>query len=346
MKKLVVLAASILLCTLAQAQGADDSGASAGITIVPRIDFNPVFSGSDKEVTLGNSSLYSLFEGNISENLSFSVCNHWLSSEPKYLYQNTWRADDVNWCDWAYLEYSLGNFLITAGKQVITFGGFELEEYDFDIHPDMMTGLFNNFQCYQWGGKFGWMNDSESTGLFFQATASPYGEKPFDAMAYSLQYQGNYGPFSMLYSTNLIEDWDGEYQCMVTLGNQLELEDWTLQLDLSNKVGDPFFVLNDGLTAFSTAKYNPSDKWEFIGRLGYERFKPLDEISGSLIPDFPVTNSWTFGAAAHWFPLRDSQDLRLHAAIAGNTSNFGSDRSGLLSLTLGAMYYLRLPRNR
>ena len=85
MKKLVVLAASILLCTLAQAQGADDSGASAGITIVPRIDFNPVFSGSDKEVTLGNSSLYSLFEGNISENLSFSVCNHWLSSEPKYL---------------------------------------------------------------------------------------------------------------------------------------------------------------------------------------------------------------------------------------------------------------------
>ena len=148
MKKLVVLAASILLCTLAQAQGADDSGTSAGITIVPRIDVNPTFAGSEKEVTLGNSSLYTLFEGNITENLSFSVCNHWLSSEPKYLYQNTWRADDVNWCDWAYLEYSLGNFIITAGKQVITFGGFELEEDDFDVHPDMMTGLFNNFQCY------------------------------------------------------------------------------------------------------------------------------------------------------------------------------------------------------
>ena len=43
MKKLVVLAASILLCTLAQAQGADDSGTSAGITIIPRIDYNPVF---------------------------------------------------------------------------------------------------------------------------------------------------------------------------------------------------------------------------------------------------------------------------------------------------------------
>ena len=61
MKKLVVLAASILLCTLAQAQGADDSGTSAGITIIPRIDYNPVFyDGKFEEATLGNSSLYSL----------------------------------------------------------------------------------------------------------------------------------------------------------------------------------------------------------------------------------------------------------------------------------------------
>ena len=350
MKKLVVLAASILLCTLAQAQGGSDSGTSAGITIVPRVDINPKLYdgyGNENEVTLGNSSLYTLFEGNISENLSFSVCNHWLSDSPKYLYQNTWRSDDVNWCDWAYLEYSLGNFLITAGKQVMTIGGFEFEEYDFDVHPDMMTGLWNNFQCYQWGGKFGWMNDSESTGIFLQATSSPYGEKPFDAMTYSLQYQGNYGPFSMLYSTNLIEDWDKEYQWMVTLGNQLELEDWTLQLDITNKVGDPLFVLRDGVTTFATAKYNPSDKWEFLGRCGYEKatgdMSDAEAMTGFEI--YPKFDSWTLGAAAHWFPLRDSQDLRLHAAIAGNTRNYGNSRQNFLSLTLGVMYYLRLPRN-
>ena len=142
MKKLVVLAASILLCTLAQAQGADDSGASAGITIIPRIDFNPVFyDGKYEEATLGNSSLYSLFEGDISDKLSFSICNHWLSPEPKYLYQNTWRSDDVNWCDWAYLEYAPGNFIITAGKQVLAFGGFELDQNDYEIHWVMMSSL-------------------------------------------------------------------------------------------------------------------------------------------------------------------------------------------------------------
>ena len=326
MKKLVVLAASILLCTLAQAQGADDSGTSAGITIIPRVDVNPVFyDHSFDEVTLGNSSLYSLFQGNITDKLYFEVCNHWLSTDPKVLYQNTWRSDVTNWCDWAFLEYSPGNFIITAGKQVMTYGGFEIEENDYEVHMDMMSGLFNNFQCYQWGLKAGWMNDSESTGLFLSALSSPYGDKPFDAMAYSLQYQGNYGPFSMLYSTNLVENWDGDYEWIVSLGNQLELEDWTLQLDVTNKVGDPLVFLRKGVTAYTTAKYAPSDKWEFIGRCGYENITN-------------VTDYMNVGAAAHWFPLKDSQDLRIHAAASYNSLYHCT------SLTLGLMYYLNIPR--
>ena len=328
MKKLVVLAASILLCTLAQAQGADDSGASAGITIIPRIDFNPVFyDGKYEEATLGNSSLYSLFEGDISDKLSFSICNHWLSPEPKYLYQNTWRSDDVNWCDWAYLEYAPGNFIITAGKQVLAFGGFELEQNDYEIHWDMMSSLYNQFQCYQWGLKAGWMNSEETTGLFLQAVSSPYGEKPFDAMAYSLQYQGYYGPVSLLYSTNMIENWDGGYEWMFSLGNQVELGAWTLQLDFTNKVGNAINVLEDGFTAFTTAKFNPSDKWEFIGRAGYEKAHEYYK-------------NGTFGLAAHWFPLNCGKDLRIHAAACYN-SFFKQT-----SLTLGAMYYLNIPRKR
>ena len=327
MKRLVVLAASILLCTLAQAQGADDSGASAGITIIPRIDYNPVFNdGKYEEATLGNSSLYSLFEGNITDKLSFSVCNHWLSTEPKYLYQNTWRADEVNWCDWAYLEYNPGNFILTAGKQVVTFGGFELEEYDYDVHLDMMSSLFNNFQCYQIGFKAGWMNSAENTGLFLQATSSPYGERPFDAMAYSVQYQGYYGPVSLLYSGNMIENWDGGYEWMFTLGNQVELGDWTLQADFTNKVGSPDFILRDGVTIFGTAKFNPSDRWEFVGRAGFEHTHKANMDNG------------IFGVAAHWFPLRNSRNLRIH--LAGAHQHYLK----MNSLTIGAMYYLNIPR--
>ena len=328
MKRLVVFAASILLCTLAQAQEADDSGASAGITIIPRIDFNPVFTNGVSEITLGNSSLYSLFEGTLSPSLSFSVCNHWLNADPEPLYANTWYADDVNWCDWAYLEYSPGNFILTAGKQVVTYGGFELEEYDYDVHLDMMSGLFNNFQCYQWGLKAGWMNDAENTGLFLQAVSSPYGIRPFDAMVYSLQYQGYYGPLSLLYSTNCIDTWENGYKWMFSLGHQLECGDWTLRLDVTNKVGDEEHILLDGVTAFGTAVYNPSDKWELTARCGYER----------ATADFRKFESGIFGLAAHWFPLRDNRSLRIHAAAAHNTY------LDTTSLTLGAMYYLKLPK--
>ena len=331
MKRLVVLAASILLCTLAQAQGADDSGASAGITIIPRIDYNPVFfDGQFDEATLGNSSLYSLFEGNISDKLSFSVCNHWLSTDPKPLYQNTWRSDDVNWCDWAYLEYTPGNFVLTAGKQVVTFGGFELEEYDYDVHMHMMSALFGSFQCYQWGLKAGWMNSEETTGLFLQATSSPYGEKPFDAMVYSAQYQGYYGPVSLLYSANMMKNWDGENVFMFTLGNQVELGDWTLQADFTNKVGSYDFsdILRDGVTVFGTAKFNPSDHWEFIGRAGFEHTHKDNMDNG------------IFGVAAHWFPLRNSRNLRIH--LSGAHQHYLK----MNSLTIGAMYYLNIPRNR
>ncbi len=327
MKKLVVLAASILLCTLAQAQGADDSGASAGITIIPRIDFNPVFYDLKyNEVTLGNSSLYSLFEGDISESLSFSVCNHWLNPEPKSLYQNTWRSDGVNWCDWAYLEYAPGNFIITAGKQVVTFGGFEIENNDYEVHFDMMSGLFNNFQCYQWGLKAGWMAESENTGLFLQATSSPYGEKPFDAMLYSLQYQGNYGPVSLLYSTNMVKNWDDEYELMFSLGNQVELGDWTLQFDVTNMAGNADLILCKGVTAFGTVMFKPSDHWEFIGRAGFEHAHNRNLDNG------------IFGFAAHWFPLKNSQNLRIHFAAA-HQHLYHMD-----SLTIGAMYYINIPR--
>ena len=116
---LVVCAAALLPCFLVSAQEADNSGRSVELSVIPRLDLNPVFStekGGGTEFTLGNTSLYSLFEGNITENLSFSVCNHWAAFDSvhdvfdstKQLYQSTFYSDNTNWLDWAYLTYSRG----------------------------------------------------------------------------------------------------------------------------------------------------------------------------------------------------------------------------------------------
>lgn len=347
MKRLVVLAGLILLSTLAQAQGADDSSTGAGITIIPRIDLSPDFTdGRYNEVTLGNTSLYTLFEGSISENLSFSVCNHWLTDWHEEgiqtLYKNTWHSDDVNWCDWANLTWSFGNFYLTGGKDMVTMGGFEFDQYDFDVHPFLCTSIWNNFSCYQWGGKIGYANDEETQGAALQVTSSPYGIHPFDEglMTWSLQYRGSYGPLSLLYSTNLIGTAKGEYEWLVTLGHQLEAGDFTLGLDASNKVGDEYTILRDGICAYGTALYNPSDKWEFLVRGGIDKsttdIKILEELGEESVS--VKSTSYTFGGAVHCFPLKESRNLRLHAAAGYNT---GMD---MLTLTAGAIYYLSFPK--
>ena len=111
---LVVCVASLLPCFLVSAQEADNAGRSVELSVIPRLDLNPTFSpGGSAGFTLGNTSLYSLFEGNITENLSFSVANHWAAFdqledvfEPtKALYRNTLYSYDTNWLDWAYLTY-------------------------------------------------------------------------------------------------------------------------------------------------------------------------------------------------------------------------------------------------
>ncbi len=338
MKKLVVFAGLILLCTLAQAQGGSNSSTSAGITIIPRIDFNPDFYPNDgsNEVTLGNSSLYSLFEGNITENLSFSVCNHWLSADTKALYQNTWHSDDLNWCDWANLTYSFGNFYLTGGKDMITMGGFEYDQYDFDVHTFLCSSIWNNFSCYQWGGKFGFTNEDETQGVALQVMSSPYSIRPFEngLLTYSLQYRGGFGPLSLLYSSSLIGKAKNEYEWLVTLGNELELGDFILGVDVSNRAGDEYSILRKGVCAYGTAIYSPNEKFEFLARGGMDKstddIQILEELGLPQISE--KATSYTFGGAAHWFPLKDSKDLRIHAA-AGYNTGYES-----LSLLIGAIY--------
>ena len=125
------------------------------MSVIPRLDLNPVFfteTGGGGEFTLGNTSLYSLFEGNITDNLSFSVANHWAGFDSvhdvfattKDLYAYTLRSDSTNWLDWAYLTYSVGNFAFTLGKDIITTGGLEFDDYDFEVHPSLVSSYWQN----------------------------------------------------------------------------------------------------------------------------------------------------------------------------------------------------------
>ena len=162
-----VLLAFLLVPSAALAQDDDNTQSEGTLLIVPRLDLDPAWNAGDGwSFDLGTTSLYTLFEGNLTRNLSFSISNHWFSyctgwDDAADLYRNTWRSDATNWVDWINLTYKIGNFFLSAGKDYMRIANFEIEEYDYDSHWQMNSHLWNTFQVYQWGGRLGWQSEDE-----------------------------------------------------------------------------------------------------------------------------------------------------------------------------------------
>ena len=342
---LVVCAASLLSCFLVSAQEADNSGRGVGLSVIPRLDLNPTFSGGSGEFTLGNTSLYSLFEGNITENLSFSVCNHWLAFdqledalEPtKNLYRNTLYSYDTNWLDWAYLTYTAGQFAFSLGKDMITTGGLEFDDYDFEVHPSLVSSYWNELACYQWGGKVAFTTASEADTFSLQATTSPFGERPFASKLfnYSLEWRGEHGPLETIWSATALGTEPGKFQPVFCLGQRLNFDSWTVGLDAFSVIGDEDdeenVLLRKGITLMPSVLFSPSDSFEILAKGGYENYS-LETV----LDDEPIKHWWA-GLACHWYPV---ENLRLHAVAAYRPGN--EDFFSPVSLTVGLLYNISI----
>ena len=290
---LSLLAFCAICCTPAFAQEADPE-LNPQVSVIARFDY-PVYP-----------YLYTLVEGDLGDYFSYSFSNHWISDATPDLYKNTWRADALNWCDWANISLNLGNWSFTAGKDIIAVGSFEIDPYDWDSYWEMNTSFWNNAQVYQWGGKVTYTLPSESTAFTLQATSSPFNFKPFDdkLMSYAAMWTGDYGMYRSLWSVNLIQygHQKGESVRMFASGNQLDAADWlTLGADyiLGFQEGVSSHTLN------FTADFFISDHFELLAKGGYE-------VSGMQVFNMPYERYFV-GGALQYYPLADSQDLRLHA---------------------------------
>jgi len=337
MKKILVVCAALFMlpCSLLYSQEADEPGTGAEFTIIPRFDIGAEYlgKGGDKSyaLNLGNSSIYTLFEGNFTENLSFSIANHWASfgtdagdwDKTWYtdLYDGTGYSNTNSWLDWINLTYEVGNFYFTVGKDAMFVGGLEYDEYDFDVHPVLASSLWNNLPCYQWGASAGWTSDSENTTLALQMVTSPYGEHPFSSGLYSYgaRWTGEYGKLETNMSLAAIAKGEGKYFGLFSLGQRYNFsEKWALSYDFFNTFVDlgwewdgeyedeaGYYGLQDGLSIYGALSWKPSEKWEVLVRGGYEwgpeYFSEENDYS-----------SWQAGAALHWYPV---EGLRVHAAF-------------------------------
>ena len=352
MKKYLLSIAALLLGLLAHSQEADDLGNFAELSVVARLDANPIF-GSEPEFTLGNSSIYTLFTGSASEHFSWALQNHWYSgysflgpeANPFEQFKGLGYSDATNFIDLANVTLTFGSWDFTLGKQCITTDGHEYDDDDWDVYTGLATPLWNNFSCYQWGGKVAWTTPSEMTTFSVQMTTSPFGERPFSSglWAWSAQWVGEYGWFLPTWSVSLLQSLEEQevmtFQAgnlpapirqnnwLISLGNQFQFGDWTISLDWTNTSGftEETTGLLSGSTFHGRVAFAPSERWN-LALQGNYILSPADQEEN--------TNWWNAGAIAEFFPIRDSEALRLHAYVAYD------NLLGAFSFNVGARYNL------
>ena len=320
MKKYLVVCAALLAlsCFPLLSQEADEPGPGVEFTIVPRLDV----SYEDGGLALGNSSIYSLFEGNITNSLSFSICNHWASfglrkGVPALAPGWEWTWDSL--IDWAYLGFQLGDFNISMGRIQLFSEGMEADLYDWEVHPILASSLWNNFGIYQQGASVSWGREDIGTELSLQMVTSPFGD-PFSSGLYSFgaQWKGDYDFVRNIWSVSFMNTGNG-YFPLVSLGQTFDFGDgWTYTLDWSNAVCDYNYTVIEGSSAYLEACRAISDEWSITGRGGIETTWD-DSYTG-----------FSIGGFVHWTPL---ENLRVHAAAGYNNVLGGFTALGGLMYT-------------
>ncbi len=353
MKKLSSLLFAVLVSTMMFGQ------VSMDLNVIGRVDANPrfTFDGEKPTFNWANTSVYTKLETTINENLSIMLVNHWAASgEELYpfgatpdLYKSTWMSDSSTWLDYLYVDYKINdNWSVRAGKDVIAIGGFEYDDWDWDVDYDLASAYWLGNAAYQWGVSGAWTNDAENTTFRLQAVSSPYSyyfDKKEDFVArpwmkgigsYYLQHDGAYGCMGTRNALGFVHSGEDTGMLHASLGFQFYLLDdaLTLGMDATNEYG-----INLDMNYFHnlyTAKYEPNEKIEILGKFGWQ----WDFAKGMGDVNFSEFNYFG-GVSAAYFPLKDKKDLRIQATVACNPIlDMWNERSNSLSVTVGVTYNL------
>lgn len=347
MKKILVLTVALLCYFCTYSQEAKTSDNIPTLIISPRIEVNPHiglseggYYGSD----FGATSLYTFLDGTIGEHFSYSMSNHWLSTTPGALYRDPFRSDEADFIDWLTISYNIGGFTFTLGKESILYGNYEIDYADIDQHAEVCSSFWNKSMTYQWGGKVEYCFSDESSTLAFHFASSPFGERPFASklFCYSLKWSGEYGCFAPIWSANLIEYERGVFVKTLGLGNGFFFDNLSVEFDAMYRHlkydGD-----NHEALAVCKVGYTFKGKVELFAKGGYEYFSGIDIFGwkddfGFIPTDVSLCggNYAFYGAGVNYYPLRNSDALRLHAVISSN------NYSNSLAMSFGATYHFDL----
>lgn len=228
-----------------------------------------------------------------------------------------------NATDWIYLTYKIDeNFFISGGKQVVAIGGYEYDAAPIDEY--FWTEFWNNVVCYQFGVSANFKSNNEKHNLGFQVSNSPFANATLQGLyAYNLIWYGNMNWFNTIYSVNMIEYEKGHFINYIALGNRFRFGNMVFDLDLMNRASEKQKNFFADYTIVGKLNYKIINKLNLFTKGGYDQNKAQSPYASFIYDRFvvPGTEYLFYGLGLEYFPIKNSDDVRLHAFwVANNIS--------------------------
>lgn len=320
MKQLLLSALLIFISSVMHAQ----ENGLATLRIEARLDYMQEYRQG--EVMNDNTGFKGRYlnirmDGNISEHFSYSYRQR-LNKPNK----------DISFfdaTDWIHLTYTNRNWSVSAGKQVVGIGGYEYDVAPIDLY--IYSEYWGNIPCFRVGVSGTYTTDDKKDKFLLQFCESPFRGHELNVsneqmFAYNAMWYGSHGIYSSIWSVNMLEYLPGKFMNYIALGNRLTLGQFQLDLDIMNRAVSTRDFLGKDMSIMSKFMWKPSDRFNMF-LIATHDFNHSDDIGDwSVLPGTEITR---VGGGIEYFPLKKSQDIRLHLACS-YTDGVNSSPAGLL----------------
>ena len=283
--------------------------------------------------------------GNIGNHISYFLCQRIIPKAGSVsFFDNT---------DFLYLQYRFNDqWAIRVGKEALYIGGFEYDAAPIDVY--YYTHFWGEIYCFQLGVSASYTDKKKKNKIVFQFANSPYvhfagkgDEWKKGLFSYNLYWNGNFGPFSTMYSINMMEYERGQFVNYISLGNKLDFPKWSIYLDFQTRTANFKNFMRD-FTAVSRLDWHVSKSVNLFAKAGYDQNFAEDYNTEHLIDVMMDAgcNYHFYGLGVEIRPLK-YQDLRIHAFVANSVLHhpaymldyyYPEEGHGTLQVNVGATW--------
>lgn len=316
MKTCIALLAS-MLC-VATPTLADDDSPSMKIDLQSRVSYLNNRIGNDIDHSnSGFKGEYFLLSvsGQINDQISYS----WRQRLNKKIDNNNM----FDATDWLYVDYKFApNWSVAAGKQEVLIGGYEYDRNPIDVNAP--SEFWNNISPFQFGASASYATTDGNHRFTGQVSQSPFNMPMHrDMLSYSLFWAGKCGMLSTLWSVNMVETTPYHYISYISLGNRIDINNASLELDFMNRAAKHQTYLFKDCSVMARLDYRPIPQVGIFGKCAYDVNNTDISADPSVLPGTELT---TIGGGVELYPVKDT-DVRLSLGISHSTGT-NSNPSG------------------